>query len=95
MAAGLHAIESNNFVSVANTQSKDFDRPNYSGAMSKHWAIPPAQDPVDLAERIGTLYVPKARKETSNHTDSFKSSQLASLVPRSGGFHRYALASRI
>lgn len=62
MAAGLHAIESNNFASVANKQFKDFDRPNYSGAMSKHWAIPPAQDPVDLAERIGTLYACRRRR---------------------------------
>lgn len=62
MAAGLHAIESNNFASVEDKPFKDFDRPHYSGAMSKHWAIPPAQDPVDLAERIGTLYVSESRR---------------------------------
>lgn len=60
MAAGLHAIESNNFSYVTDDTFKDFDRPHYSGAMSKHWAIPPAQDPVDHAERIGTLCVRRA-----------------------------------
>jgi hypothetical protein len=58
MATGLHAIESNNFVPSRSTKEKDFDRPTADArAASKSWAIPPAQDPIDLAERILTLYV--------------------------------------
>lgn len=57
MAAGLHAIESNNFVPPTPIGDRDFDRPSYRGVANRFWAIPPPEDPVDLSERISTLYV--------------------------------------
>lgn len=59
MAAGLHSIDSNNFVPPESKKGPfvDFDRPTGSSrAMTNDWAIPAPQDPVDLAERISTLY---------------------------------------
>ncbi|KAJ9098881.1 hypothetical protein QFC19_006219 [Naganishia cerealis] len=57
MAAGLHAIESNNFVPPTPVGDRDFDRPNYRGTANNFWAIPPPEDPVDLSERINTFWM--------------------------------------
>ncbi|KAJ9107299.1 hypothetical protein QFC21_000749 [Naganishia friedmannii] len=57
MAAGLHAIESNNFVPPTSMGDRDFDRPSYRGTTNSFWAIPPPEDPVDLSERISTFWM--------------------------------------